>query len=527
MTDLATRLGDRVNPIVVKEARQAVNSRLVGGALLLFLAVQLTVMTLMIGTREATYTAGDVDMRAGRDVFMFIQAVLLGTCMLLIPALTGGRLAAERSDVNVDLLFTTSLTPRAIMAGKLFTAAATALLIFSACAPFMTFAYVLRGLDFPTIALVLAADFLAVLYGTMAALLLAAIPANRGLRILLGIGGFLGLCGMFSTVVSLTAEYLRFGGGFDTTAGEFWLGFLGVAAGVAGAIGLMFVWATALITPVTANRALPVRAYTLGFWVAAAGGCAAWSLSVDHPGPVFVWGMCGTVVFIHQMLVAISERDEWGPRVRRRIPRRPLLRVAAWFLYSGAAGGIAFATTGGALSAAGLWAWHELAPNPHMHWPTRWWGPAVAAGLMVGYAYCYGLTAVLFRRVLRDTAFRPAYTGLAALILFGLGCIGPYLIRFVFYPRRYGYGYPDEIIGLYLPNPVVMIEDAASMSTSHTELTVAFLAMWGVMVTLLNVTWFAKQVRDFHPPLEAEVAWEIVDDPARTDDGMGNRETDP
>lgn len=520
-----TGLGDRVNPIVVKEARQAVNSRLVGGALLLFLAVQLTVMVLMIGTREAAYAPGDIDMRAGRDVFLFIQAVLLGTCMLLIPALTGGRLAAERSDVNVDLMFTTSLTPRAIMAGKLFTAAATALLIFSACAPFMTFAYVLRGLDFPTIALVLATDVLAVMYATMAALLLAAIPANRGMRILLGIGGFLFLCFLFFYVVTMTADFLRYGGRFDTTSGAFWLGFLGVAAGVAGLIGLMFVWATALITPVTANRALPARAYTLGFWAAAAGGCSAWSLYIGHPGPVFVWGMGGTVVFIHQMLVAISERDEWGPRVRRRIPRRALLRVPAWFLYSGAAGGIAFTTLGGALSAAGMWVWHEL--TPHTSWPSRWWGPAAVAGLMVGYAYCYGLTAVLLRRLLRNTTVRPTYAWLTALILFGLGCIGPYLARFVFYPRRYGYGYPDEIIALYLPNPVVMIEDTTSFSNPHTELTITFLVVWGTVVTLLNVPWFAKQVHDFRPPLEAEVASKKADDLTRADVGEGDQETCP
>lgn len=507
MTDLAARLGDRVNPIVVKEARQAVNSRLVGGTLLLFLAVQLTVVVLMIGYREATYSAGDIDTRAGRDVFLFIQAVLLGTCLLLIPALTGGRLAAERSDVNVDLLFTTSLTPRAIMAGKLVTAAATALLIFSACAPFMTFAYVLRGLDFPTIALVLAVDFLAVLYATAAALLLAAIPATRGMRIILGCGGFLGLCLVFGYVVTATAAYLRFGGsGFDTASGEFWLGFLGVAAGVLGLIGLMFVWATALITPVTANRALPVRAYTLGFWLAAAGVAAGWSLHLNHPGPVFVWGMGGTVVFIHLLLVAVCERDEWGPRVRRRIPRSPLLRAPAWFLYSGAAGGIAFATTGAALSAAGLWAWQTL--TPHATWPTRWWGPAVVAGLMTGYAYCFGLTAVLVRRAAGNTGFRPFHTWLVALILFGLGCIVPYLARLVFYPRRYGYGYPDDIIWMYLPNPVVMIEDATSVTNAHTELTVLFLAVWGVAVTLLNLRWLAKQVHDFRPPDEAEDAAE-------------------
>ena len=54
MTAFLARIGDRINPIVVKESRQAVNSRLVAGFLLLFLAVQLVVMLLMIISRDSS-----------------------------------------------------------------------------------------------------------------------------------------------------------------------------------------------------------------------------------------------------------------------------------------------------------------------------------------------------------------------------------------------------------------------------------------------------------------------------------------
>src|SRR5205823_2409124 len=124
MTRFLKSLGDRVNPIVVKEVRQAVNSRLVSGCVLLLLGVQLAVMVLMLTGRRMPGDS-DLDTRAGRDVFTFVQGILLGACMLLIPILTGGRLAVEKSDTRVDLLFITSLSPRAILAGKL--AAATAL----------------------------------------------------------------------------------------------------------------------------------------------------------------------------------------------------------------------------------------------------------------------------------------------------------------------------------------------------------------------------------------------------------------
>ncbi len=62
MTEFLARVGDRINPIVVKETRQAVNSRLVATFLMVFLAVQLVVMLLMITARSAS--AGDLDLRA-------------------------------------------------------------------------------------------------------------------------------------------------------------------------------------------------------------------------------------------------------------------------------------------------------------------------------------------------------------------------------------------------------------------------------------------------------------------------------
>lgn len=504
MTRFLARLDDRINPIVVKEARQAVNSRLVGGALLLFLAVQVTAMLLMMTGREAG-RPGQLDMRAGRDVFLFVQGILLGTCMLLIPGLTGARLAAERSDVNVDLLFISSLTPRAVLAGKLAAAAAVALLIFSACAPFMAFAYVLRGLDMPTILVVLVADFLAVLVGTMFTLFLAAIPASRGFRVFLALGGVGGLGYVFAGALAGSAAFLESEFRVDTGSWEFWAGFGGLAAAVLGWIGLMFVWSVALISPPAANRALSVRVYTLGYWAAAAVGCGLWAWQIGHPAPVIVWGVFGALLFSLQLMIAVCERDEWGPRVARRIPRRPIARVPAFVFYSGAAGGLLFAAVGGVLTVGGMALWHELDPAVR----GRDWSEAVrVVGLILGYAYCYGLTAVVVRRLARNTAFRPAYTWVVALVLFGLGCILPEVARYALFPRRYGYGYPDELIWLYLPNPVVMISELMRPSAldTHIGMAVGFLAVWGVGATLINAGWLARQVADFHPPRDREEA---------------------
>ncbi len=509
MTEFLARVGDRMNPIVVKETRQAVNSRLVATFLLVFLAVQFVVVLLMMSAREVS-NPDDVNLWAGRDLFTFVQGILLGTCMILIPTLTGVRLAVERSDVNVDLLFISSLTPRAVVSGKLIAAAALALLIFSACAPFMTFAYVMRGLDVPTIFVVLSADYLAVLLATALAVFLASVPANRGLRIFLGLGGFVLMVYLGAGLLALSSQFLRGGSSFDLGSWEFWAGYAGIAALVLGLIGLLFVWSVALISPPAANRAFAVRVYTLAFWIATAVGFGLWSLHLRRPEPMMIWGTLGCILFSLQMIIASCERDTWGTRVARRIPRPLGLRIPAFFFYSGAAGGFLFGVVGATLSAVGLAAWY--------HWHQVTGAPRYDDGrsvllvcLIAGYTYCYCLTAVGFRRLLVPSGWsRPGWTWLLGLILFGLGCTMPYIVRFALFDRYSRYS--DELIALYVTNPVVMIDDALKSWNSHYGITITFLVIWGGIITVANASWLAKQVLNFHPPRPKREADEPEDD---------------
>ncbi len=141
-------MDDWLNPIVVKELRQAVKSRIVIAALLIFLVLQLGILLVILLQNEYRNVTA-VSLNEGLRTFQVLQGLLLGTCMVLIPAYAGVRLAAERSDTNVDLLFISTLRPRAIIAGKFLAAVVLILLIFSACAPFMTFTYLCAASTFP------------------------------------------------------------------------------------------------------------------------------------------------------------------------------------------------------------------------------------------------------------------------------------------------------------------------------------------------------------------------------------------
>src|SRR5262245_33490729 len=120
LAGMLDRLDDWINPIVIKELRQAVKNRMVMILLLVFLGLQLAIVTIaLLAGSSGTPTE---DWNAGRDVFFSLQVLLVITLVLLVPAYACVRLAAERSDQNVDLLFISTLKPYSIIAGKFFAA---------------------------------------------------------------------------------------------------------------------------------------------------------------------------------------------------------------------------------------------------------------------------------------------------------------------------------------------------------------------------------------------------------------------
>ncbi|MEM7235429.1 MAG: hypothetical protein AAF517_24870, partial [Planctomycetota bacterium] len=156
---LFDRIDDALNPIVVKELRQAVKGRIVTAMFSLFLTISLIVVTVILMNVEGRHST---DFDAGRDVLLSLQTIVMGTCLLFLPTYAAIRLASERSDTNVDLLFISTIEPGTVVRGKFLSSCLLAAIIFAACMPFMTLSFLLRGVDLPSVALVLAVGFLIV-----------------------------------------------------------------------------------------------------------------------------------------------------------------------------------------------------------------------------------------------------------------------------------------------------------------------------------------------------------------------------
>src|SRR5262249_19962215 len=157
----------------------AVQSKFVVVVLFLFLLLEVGLLAILLVVNSINGRMESAEFQAGHELFAIFQGVLLATCLLFIPTYTGIRLAAERSVTILDPLVITPRRPRAIIWGKTLAALVLAILIFSACAPFMTFTYLLRGIELSSILLVLSIDFFTVLVSVQLVIFLAVVPANR------------------------------------------------------------------------------------------------------------------------------------------------------------------------------------------------------------------------------------------------------------------------------------------------------------------------------------------------------------
>jgi len=329
------------NPIVIKELRQIVRSRYIVGILFLFLLVQLVATGIaLLTTSTLSILNLDAALRAGREMFQILIVILTGACLLFIPSYTGHRLAMERNVSNMDLLFVTTIRPGAIIRGKLLAGMTITVLMFSATAPFMSFTYLLRGIDLPSIFVVLAFNFLVVIAAIELAMCLACVPASKPFKTLIGLAFTAGMITATTTLAVIESEMIDEGIGSQLRSWDFWQPALIVLGILVSISGFLHVFSISMISPSSSNRALPIRIYLAILWLIW-GGVAIWAAIAESDADIiFAWLIPFIVLLSMGILAAISENPVPSNRIRRNIPKRRVFARVAFLFYTGPAGGI-------------------------------------------------------------------------------------------------------------------------------------------------------------------------------------------
>ena len=183
------QLGERLNPILVKEARQAMKSR--------HFSITFTLLLVcgwgwsLIGVASsmpAIYYAP-----TGIFMLMGYYCILAVPMLLVVPFSAFRSLAAEREDGTYELLSISTLSARQIVTGKLGSAMLQMLVFYSALAPCIAFTYLLRGVDILSILLLLLYTFCISIILSAAGLVVAGLARSRQWQTLISVVLLLGL----------------------------------------------------------------------------------------------------------------------------------------------------------------------------------------------------------------------------------------------------------------------------------------------------------------------------------------------
>lgn len=172
------RLEDRLNPILVKEVRQALR----GKYFRVLFWITLFLSTLIgLGVVASSYSLGSSD--TGQVFFMSIFGALSAAVQCFVPFSAFLSTSSEWDENTYDLLIISNLRPRQIVQGKLLSALIQALLYYSTFGPFLVFAFLLNGIDLGSVGVILAGSIATSVALTMVGIAASSLATGKVMRV--------------------------------------------------------------------------------------------------------------------------------------------------------------------------------------------------------------------------------------------------------------------------------------------------------------------------------------------------------
>lgn len=338
LESLLDHLGDRLNPILVKEARQAMKSRqFVVTFSLLLVCGWLWTMVYVVSGLPAIYYAP-----VGPGALMGYFAILSVPLLIVVPYASFRSLAGEWEDGTFELLSITTLSARQIVTGKLASAVLQMMVYYSALAPCIAFTYLLRGIDIITVALFLGYSFVAALFLSAFGLMVATVTRVRHWQVLLSVVlVMLLLVFTFMWNVSFLT-FLSEGGTLPLDQSAFWIAHVcGLTFYVPALLLLLFI-AAGQITFASENRSTPIRVLLLVPHALIAGWFIYLWQRLGNEGALYSMVLVGGAYWAIAGAVLTGETAELSPRALRNLPQSFLGRMLFTWFNPGSATGYVF-----------------------------------------------------------------------------------------------------------------------------------------------------------------------------------------
>jgi hypothetical protein len=476
---LVERSSDWLNPILIKETRQALKSRQFVGTFLLML-----VAAWLISVFGIVISGVGVEYRSAGGGFFYAYYVVLAVAIFIVVPFGAFRsLLGERDLHTWEVLSISTLKPRQIVWGKLASSVVQLFIYYSAITPFIAFANLLKGIDVPTIAFVLIASMLWSVTLSMVALTISTFSSQRHWQVFLTLGVLGGLVSGFVTALSIVGSSMQFGMPFDEP-GFWWV--VGAMVTYLIAYGALFLQiAIAQLTFDADNRSSGIRlAAAALFWIALAWisvlvflggsiGLPAWPAgAMDEL--LFAFGVVAGIHWSVTGLFAATEPDVLSRRVRRDLMRFGSWRVVTTPFVPGGGRGMVYLI--GHLGALFAFAMLMAYAHPSLNQNAVLFTLAICFYIViyVGFGAALGRAA---RSVSGD--FRPAHARVLTVLMLALAAVLPQTLYFIDTIRQSPHDHP----GYFITDPFSTLYRIADGTEQSTFL--LFLLGGGALLSLM------------------------------------------
>jgi hypothetical protein len=499
------RASDWLNPILIKETRQALKSRQFVATFFLMLTASwlISVFGVVMEGAGAEYR------EIGGNFFYGYYIVLAVAVFLIVPFSAFRSLLSERDLHTWEVLSITTLKPREIVWGKLSSALLQIFIYYSAITPFMAFAKLLKGIDVPTIALVLVGSLVWSMVLSLVALTVGSFGHQRYWQVFLTLGVLIGLLLGLYVALALVNFRMTFAFEFDSVA--FWSTIAVIATFLGAYCVLLLQIAIGQLTFDADNRTTGVRLAAAGvFWLALAWAFVGMTWHSWFGMPAFspsqmttFLSVLATMAAIHWAFVGlftVTESDQLSRRVRRNLSRFAPLRLLRAPLLPGGARGYLYVIGHLLVLVAfveAVFYWHGSYEQKTVNFVLA----------MCSYVLIYlGLGSALARLARKVFGeFRPAHARVLTMLLLAMGAILPQTL--FFFDQFNNWATPQY----WITDPFRTI---SSVNDGHADATLLMrlLAAGTVVVLALNVRSLFRGIVEVVRPTESK----LVPQPALT-----------
>lgn len=474
---------DRLNPILVKETRQALKSR---QFVVTFLIVLVSCWTASFAV--VAIVGPDVYYVASGPRMLYVYAMILAFPLTLIVPFSAFRsLAVEQEENTYELLSITTLTAGQIVTGKLGSAAVQMLVYLCAVTPCIAFTYLLRGVDLPMI-LFLLVYFVFLSLGLSMLGLLAGTSAKVKhtqalISLLLVLCLALVLMGTISFIEQLVQQNF-----VDVRDPWFWLKNLVALSVYVCVFSLLHAAATAQVSFPSENRSTTLRKRMLYLQACFLGWMSIMPLIGDRvylrEATILLTAAVSISFWFVMGWLLTSEWPHLSRRMLRSLPASTLGRMCLTWLNPGPNTGFVFAVGSITAVVVGLFAITFRLPPSANYWPSH---EAIYYFLILGWCYAVfflGLGKLLVAAVRTMTYVQLSAGFLLHLVLFLIACGIPQVIYLMTPSLRLS----DQFSYLQITNPVwVLFSVVQQWPLAEANILVAIVGAAALLMLILNI----------------------------------------